>query len=60
MADLYALVHRDTGPVETYLTRDAAERAMEAMLADEPDWRPDVWVEPFCFTVRDERTLESP
>ncbi len=35
MADLYSLVHRDTGPVSTFLTREEAEAELEAVLEDE-------------------------
>ena len=51
MADLYSLVHRDTGPVETYLTAREAIEAMQEVLRDEPDRWADVWVEPFDFVL---------
>jgi len=53
VADLYALVHRDAGPVETYLTAEEAVEAMQEVLRDEPTWWPDLWVEPFSFEVSD-------
>ena len=51
MADLYSLDHREAGTVSTFLTREEAEAELAAVLEDEPDWRPDLWVEPFEFVV---------
>jgi hypothetical protein len=48
---LYMLVHRDTGPVATYRTEAEAQRALEAVLRDEPDWEGDIYVEAFEFVV---------
>ena len=36
VADLYSLVHREAGPVSTFLTREEAEAELEAVLEDEP------------------------
>ena len=53
MADLYSLVHRETGPVSTFLTGEEAEAELEAVLEDEPAWLPDLRVEPFELVVSD-------
>ena len=39
------------GPVSTFTTREEAEAELAAVLEDEPDWRPDLWVEPFVVVV---------
>lgn len=49
MPDLWSLVHRDSGPIQTFLTRDEAERELEDVLRDEPDWADKLSVEPFSF-----------
>jgi len=51
VADLYSLVHREAGPVSTFPTREEAEAELAAVLEDEPEWRPDLWVEPFVLVV---------
>jgi len=51
MADPYSLMHREAGPVSTFTTREEAEAELEAVLEDEPTWRPDLWVEPFGLVV---------
>ena len=51
MADLYVLVHREAGPDSTFTTRVEAEAELAAVLEDEPDWRPDLWVESFQLIV---------
>ena len=51
--DLYALVHREAGPVKTYLNIYDAMKAMQEVLRDEPDWWQDVWAEPFHFVVEE-------
>jgi len=48
------LVHREAGPVSTFTTRDEAEAELAAVLEDEPDWRPDLWVEPFRLVVTED------
>lgn len=53
MADLYSLVHREAGTVETYLTVEEAIAAMQDVLRDEPGWWADVWVEPFELVEAD-------
>ena len=49
MPDLWSLVHREYGPIQTFLTREEAERTLEDMLRDEPGWAEKLSVEPFCF-----------
>ena len=49
---LYSLVHRETGPVATYATKEEAQRELEAVLRDEPDWADDIYIEQFEFIVR--------
>jgi hypothetical protein len=49
VAALYSLVHREEGPISTYLTKAKAERELEAVLRDEPDWADDLYIEPFEF-----------
>ena len=58
MADLYALVHAEAGPLRTFLTAEEAEEGRMAMLRDEPACMPDLWVEPFVLlvAVADERS----
>lgn len=51
MADLYVLVHREAGPVSTFTTLAEAEAELAAVLEDEPDGRPDLWVEAFVLVV---------
>lgn len=51
MADLYSLVHSEAGPLSTFTTREEAEAELAAVLEDEPDWLPDLWVEPFELVV---------
>jgi hypothetical protein len=51
---LYMLVHRDSGPVATYRTEDEAERALAAVLRDEPGWADEIYVEAFEFVVSSE------
>ncbi len=46
MPDLYSIVHRECGPVSTFLTLHEAERELADVLADEPTWVGDLWVEP--------------
>ncbi len=47
MADLYALVHREAGPVSTFLTLEEAEEELERVFGDEPTWPGELSVEPF-------------
>ena len=49
---LYSLVHRHSGPVATYATEEQAQRTLEAVLQDEPDWAEDIYIEPFEFVVQ--------
>ena len=48
MGDRFALIHRDAGPVATFVTQAEAERELTAMLRDEPSWKGAAWVEPFA------------
>ena len=48
---LYSLVHRASGPVATYATEEEAQRDLEAVLRDEPDWADDLYIEPIEFAV---------
>jgi hypothetical protein len=50
-SDLWSVVHREFGPICTLLTREEAERELEGMLRDEPDWADKLGVEPFSFRV---------
>lgn len=54
LADLYALVHREAGPVAAFLTLEEARHEFMDMLCDEPDWIGDVWIEPFSLRVTEE------
>lgn len=38
VADLYSVVARGVGPVDTFITLEDAERTMNAMVRDEPEW----------------------
>lgn len=51
MRDLYSVVHRECGPVSTFVTLREAERELAHMLADEPAWAGELWVEPFTVEV---------
>ena len=42
---LYALVHRDAGPLATFDTAFEAGREMVRVLQDEPDWRHELTIE---------------
>jgi hypothetical protein len=48
---LYTLVHRDTGPVRTFCSREEAEEELRVVLRDEPTWAGDLWVEAFELRV---------
>lgn len=50
---LYSLVHREAGPVCTYSTRELAQRDLEAVLRDEPDWKDDISIEVFEFVLQE-------
>ena len=49
--ELHSIVHREAGPVATFLTRDEAEEELKAIVLDEPDWAPDLWIELFNLIV---------
>ena len=51
MADFYVLVHPDAGPLATFLTREEADEAVEAVFGDESGWVRELWVEPFNVVV---------
>jgi hypothetical protein len=51
MPDLWSLVHRELGPICTLLTREEAEKELENVLRDEPDWADTLSVEPLSFRV---------
>ena len=53
MNELYSLVHREVGPVSTFLTKQEATEALLRVLDDEPSWRADMTVEPFTLVVAD-------
>jgi hypothetical protein len=55
LADLYALVHRNFGPVSTFGTREDAKQELDDVLRDEPTWADDLWIEPFVLVVEGER-----
>ena len=48
---LYVIMHREHGPIGSFLTPYAAGRAMATMLLEEPDRLDDVWLEPFELVV---------
>ena len=47
--ELWSLVHRDFGPISTFVTREAAEEDLAAVLRDEPSWSEDLGVERYEF-----------
>jgi hypothetical protein len=47
VADFYSLVHCDAGLLETFETREDAERELARVLMDKPTWVYDLWIEPF-------------
>jgi len=49
MTAFWSVVHGEFGPIQTFLTREEAERTLEDMLRDEPGWAGKLSVEPFCF-----------
>lgn len=53
MTALWSLVHRDHGPISTFLTRGDAEAELTAVIEDEPTWVNDVKVERFELAVSD-------
>jgi hypothetical protein len=53
MADLHSLVHREAGPVSTFMTREEGADELAAVLTDEPDRLPDLRVVPFELVVSD-------
>jgi len=44
-------MHREAGPLATFMTPAEAEAELEAVLEDEPAWVDDLWVEPFDLIV---------
>ncbi len=52
-ARLYAVVHREAGPLLTFTSREEARRELADVLRDEPTWAEDLWVEPFEVVVAD-------
>lgn len=48
---LYVIMHRDDGPVGSFLTPYEAGRALATMLLEEPERLDDVWLEPFELVV---------
>ena len=55
MADLYAVVHRDAGPVASFTTWPEADEERQRMLDDEPGWVDDLWIEEFRVVVAESR-----
>jgi hypothetical protein len=53
VADLYILVHRDYGPISTFLTRADAEDELARVFGDEPTWVGTMSVEPFELVEED-------
>jgi hypothetical protein len=51
MPDLWSPVHQEFGPIQTFLTREEAERELADVLCDEPDWAAKLRVKPFSFRV---------
>ncbi len=51
MAELYVLVHREYGPIGTFLTAWDANDALMEFIEDEADSMSDVFVEPFDVVV---------
>jgi hypothetical protein len=51
VAELYVLVHRECGPIGTFLTAWDANDALMDFVEDEPDSMGDVFVEPFDVVV---------
>ena len=51
MAELYVLVHRECGPIATFLTARDANDALMDFVEDEPGSAGDVFVEPFDAVV---------
>jgi hypothetical protein len=49
MPDLWSLVHREYGPIQTFIIREEAERKLADVLRDEPDWADKLSVEPSTF-----------
>ena len=54
MPDFYSLVHCDAGPLETFETREEAERELARVVKDEPTWADDLWIEPFEMVLHDD------
>jgi hypothetical protein len=55
MADAYAVVHRDAGPVSTFTTGEDADQELTEVLRDEPTWADDLWIESVELIVDNER-----
>ena len=51
MADPYLLVHREAGPLATFMTWQEAVDELRDVLSDEPTWSGDLWIEPFELVV---------
>jgi hypothetical protein len=51
VAELYVLVHRECGPIGTFLSARDANDALIDFVEDEPESRGDVFVEPFDVVV---------
>ena len=50
---MWVLCHRIHGSVETFATRNEAEKILRRVLEDEPDWALDIWIEPFELIVEE-------
>ncbi len=55
--DFYVVVHREAGPLATFLTRSEATSAMLELLDDEPDSLGDLVVERFRLVVAEPSQL---
>jgi hypothetical protein len=44
-------MRREAGPLATFTTPAEAQPELEAVLADEPGWTDELWIEPFTLEV---------
>ncbi len=51
LTTFYVIVHREGGPLATFLLARDAKAALAEILLDQPDWRGALTVEPFTLTV---------
>ncbi len=58
LTTFYVIVHREGGPLATFLLARDAEDVLDEILLDQPDWRGALTVEPFTLTVSETKEAQ--